>query len=188
MTAPASGTRFWINDRPFEFAGVGALGAAAVWWIVDGNVSSLVVAAGALAICLVAVQSASRKLSLWVTSALVSHVVLGMALDGYSIHYFDDAMHFALVGWLTVLAVNEIDSRIKWNGAKLSRQYLVVVGMMFALGIGALWEFFEFGVDLTGAYQAQLGLTDTMTDLLADGAGGGSAALLMTLGREKGTG
>jgi hypothetical protein len=187
MDTSSSDARYWINDRLFAFTGVGALSAASLWWIITDNIPLLAVAAGSLIICLVALQYTSRTFFQWVNCALVSHVVLGIGLAGYSMRFFDDVMHFVLVSWMTILALNELDLRIKWNGAKLSPLYLGVVGLVFSLAVGTLWEFFEFSVDQTGVYQSQVGLTDTMMDLLADGAGGVVAAIVSILGRNRGS-
>ena len=118
-----------------------------------------------------------RIFSLWLSTGLVIHVVVGMAMDGYSLCYFDDALHFGIVGSLTFLVVSELKPCVKWQSLALPRSQLLVCGTLFALGIGALWEVFEFLVDLTGVYQAQRGLPDTMMDLVAGGAGGVIASL-----------
>ena len=181
----SSAARYWNNDRLFAFTGVGALSGASLWWLIADNLPLLVVAATSLFICLIALQYTSRTAFQWVNTALVSHVVLGIGLAGYSMRFFDDVMHFVLVGWMTVLALNELEPRIKWNGAKLSAVSLGIVGLVFSLVVGTLWEFFEFAVDLTGVYQSQIGLTDTMMDLLADGAGGVVAAMVSILHRNR---
>ncbi len=160
-----------------ELAGLSALTIAAIWWAVEQHFAALAVAMVAIFISLVAIQKTPRVFSLWLTGALVIHVVVGMAMDGYAWRYFDVALHLGIVGWLTFLAMSGLRKRVKWRDLALPRPQLLAVGFLFALGVGAMWEMFEYLVDLTGAYQAQRGLTDTMIDLFADGVGGVIACL-----------
>ncbi|MEE8244603.1 MAG: hypothetical protein V3R27_06390 [Pseudomonadales bacterium] len=160
-----------------ELAGLSTLMIAAIWWTVEQHFAALAVAMVAIFISLVAIQKAPRVFSLWLTGALVIHVVVGMAMDGYAWCYFDDVLHLGIVGWLAFLAMTGLRQRVKWQDQALPRPQLLAVGLLFALGVGAMWEMFEYLVDLTGAYQAQRGLTDTMMDLFADGVGGVIACL-----------
>ena len=163
--------------RAIEFAGLVALAVTAVWWATEQHFAALAVAVAAIFISSVSTQKAPRVFSQWLTSALVIHVVVGMSMDGYAWRYFDDALHLAIVGWMTFIAMTGVRKHVKWRDLLLSRPQLLAVGFVFALGVGAMWEMFECLVDLTGAYQAQQGLTDTMTDLFADGVGGVIACL-----------
>jgi hypothetical protein len=62
-------------------------------------------------------------------------------------------------------------------------RWLLALG---ALGLGALWELFEFAADATGLVTAQRGLADTMLDLGADAAGASLGGL--TAWRRSGSG
>jgi hypothetical protein len=53
--------------------------------------------------------------------------------------------------------------------------------------MGAMWELFEFAVDLTGVYVSQLGLADTMADIAA-GVLGGAAGSYYRYSVDKGNG
>jgi hypothetical protein len=50
--------------------------------------------------------------------------------------------------------------------------FVALFAFMFAVGLGALWEIFEFGMDsLFGLNMQKSGLVDTMWDLIVDVAG-----------------
>lgn len=121
-----------------------------------------------------------RAILLWLTTSLAVHVVVGMALDGYAWFLFDDVLHFCLVGWLTFLAMKGIGIRTELSSLVLSLPEQLLVGSIFALGVGAAWELFECLIDLTGTYQAQVGLIDTMMDVFAGAIGGISACLFLS--------
>src|SRR3989344_1675963 len=54
----------------------------------------------------------------------------------------------------------------------------LILYTLFAIGVGALWEILEFGIDnIFGANMQESGLPDTMGDLIVDGVG----ALLTSL-------
>ncbi len=70
---------------------------------------------------------------------------------------------------------------ILYKGKKVEAKpfLLAVFSFFFALGIGALWEIFEFAMDQVFGFNMQRsGLIDTMWDLIVDAAG----ALLVSLG------
>jgi uncharacterized membrane protein YjdF len=71
-------------------------------------------------------------------------------------------------------------------GVHLKPGFVSLFAFMFAVGVGALWEIFEFGMDNLFDMNMQKemlgdpsGLTDTMWDLIVDTAG---ASIIATLG------
>lgn len=58
-------------------------------------------------------------------------------------------------------------------------RFVALFAFMFAVGMGALWEIFEFAMDqLFGMNMQKSGLIDTMWDLIVDTAGALVIALL----------
>lgn len=96
------------------------------------------------------------------------------------IWWWDIALHFisglllGIVGFLLVHALNE-DARIT---KRMHPQFVAFFAFTFAVACGALWEMFEFVVDLRLGTQMQKpgqndpsGLTDTMWDMIVDTIG-----------------
>lgn len=94
--------------------------------------------------------------------------------------WWDSALHassgllLGLVGFLLVYLLNEIEE----IGVHMRAGFVAFFAFLFALGVGALWELFEFAMDRlfgTDMQKTMLddpsGLTDTMFDLLIDAAG-----------------
>ena len=83
-------------------------------------------------------------------------------------------MLLGLLGFLVVYILNEnelVDLRMRPS-------FLALFAFFFALGMGTLWELFEFGMDQIFGLNMQKtmfgdasGLTDTMWDLIVDAAG-----------------
>lgn len=109
-------------------------------------------------------------------------------VHGYYARYWwwDTALHTAsgfllgIIGFLLVHLLNELEV----VDVHLKPQFVAFFAFLFALGIGTLWEIFEFGMDSllgTNMQKAMLGdpsgLTDTMLDLIVDAVG----ALVMTV-------
>lgn len=101
---------------------------------------------------------------------------------GYYTHFpwWDSLLHttsgllLGMFGFLLVHALNESD-RI---GMNLRCGLVAFFSFLFALGVGAVWEIFEFAMDsLVGTNMQKpmfgdpSGLTDTMWDLILDAAG-----------------
>ncbi len=81
-----------------------------------------------------------------------------------------------ILGFLLVYVLNERPE------AELSMRprFIALFAFMFAVGMGALWEIFEFAMDqLFGLNMQKSGLVDTMWDLIVDTAG---AAIISLLG------
>lgn len=78
-------------------------------------------------------------------------------------------------GFLLVYVMNEkADVHLSMKPA-----FVALFAFMFALGIGCLWEIFEFSIDQTfGTNMQKSGLVDTMSDLIVDGIGAAIIAIL----------
>jgi len=73
-----------------------------------------------------------------------------------------------ILGFLLVYVLNEK----KDIQLDLHPKFIALFAFMFAMGIGALWEIFEFGMDqIFGMNMQKSGLIDTMWDLIVDGIG-----------------
>jgi hypothetical protein len=94
--------------------------------------------------------------------------------------WWDMALHstsgllLGLLGFMLVYMLNE-DEHVDLH---MRPAFLALFAFFFAVGIGALWEIFEFGMDLYAGTNMQpatpgdpSGLTDTMHDLIVDTVG-----------------
>lgn len=94
--------------------------------------------------------------------------------------WWDIALHtmsgflLGVVGFLLVYLLNETEE----IGVHMKAGFVAFFAFLFSLGIGALWEIFEFAMDTFFGMNMQKtmfedasGLTDTMIDLVVDGAG-----------------
>jgi len=76
-----------------------------------------------------------------------------------------------LMGILAFLLVHVLNEK-KEIGLHLTPRFVALFAFMFALGMGALWEILEFGVDAVfGLNMQKSGLVDTMWDLIVDTVG-----------------
>lgn len=100
---------------------------------------------------------------------------LGEVYGYYSRYWWwDIALHsgsaflLGILGFLLVYVLNEkeeIDLELKPN-------FIALFAFMFAIGIGVIWEIFEFTMDQTfGLNMQKSGLVDTMWDLIVDCVG-----------------
>jgi uncharacterized membrane protein YjdF len=109
-------------------------------------------------------------------------------VHGYYSRYWwwDIALHsgsgvlLGIVGFLLVHVLNETEQ----IGVHMKPGFVAFFAFLFAVGMGALWEIFEFGMDRafgTNMQKAMFGdpsgLTDTMWDLIVDTLG----ALVITV-------
>lgn len=86
------------------------------------------------------------------------------------------AFIMGILGFLLVYVLNE-KKEIELN---LNRNFVALFAFMFAIGIGALWEVFEFSADqLFGLNMQKSGLVDTMWDLIVNTIG---ALIISVLG------
>ncbi len=88
--------------------------------------------------------------------------------------WWDIALHtgsgflLGLVGFLLVYVLNEK----KDISLDLNPGFIAIFAFMFAMGMGAIWEIFEFSVDqILGTTMQRSGLVDTMWDLIVDAIG-----------------
>ncbi|MDG2091403.1 MAG: hypothetical protein P8J61_09985 [Gammaproteobacteria bacterium] len=97
---------------------------------------------------------------------------LGEVQSYYTIFWWWDlvlhsgsAFIMGVLGFLLVYVLNE-KKEIELN---LNRNFVALFAFMLAVGIGALWEVFEFTVDqLFGLNMQKSGLVDTMWDLIVN--------------------
>jgi len=105
----------------------------------------------------------------------------GEVLDFYNRYWWwDIVLHtssgflLGITGFLLVYVLNE-DEAIDLD---LTPGFISMFAFMFAMGLGALWEIFEYTMDeLFGLNMQKSGLRDTMWDLIVDAIG----ALLISL-------
>ena len=95
---------------------------------------------------------------------------------GYYLRYWwwDVLLHTGsgfLMGILAFLLVHVLNEK-KEIGLHMNPRFVALFAFVFALGMGALWEIFEFGMDrLFGFNMQKSGLVDTMWDLIVDALG-----------------
>lgn len=108
-----------------------------------------------------------------VTLFIVGTIFLGEVGDFYErFWWWDVVMHtgsaiaFAMIGTVIMLIF------VRGNRLSAPPLLLAVMAFSFAMSIGALWEIFEFGMDiLFGLNMQKSGLMDTMFDLIVDAVG-----------------
>lgn len=101
--------------------------------------------------------------------------------------WWDIALHsgsgflLGIIGFLLVYVLNETED----IGVHLKPGFIAFFAFLFAVGIGTLWEIFEFGMDSFFGMNMQKemlgdpsGLTDTMWDLIVDTLGALVTSLL----------
>jgi hypothetical protein len=114
---------------------------------------------------------------------IFSSLFLGEVRGFYSRYWWwDTALHtisgflLGILGFLLVHVLNEkedIDLHMKPG-------FVALFAFMFAVGLGAIWEIFEFAMDgFFGMNMQKSGLTDTMWDLIVDAVG---ALIISVLG------
>lgn len=73
-----------------------------------------------------------------------------------------------ILGFLLVYVLNEKED----VELDLHPKFIAFFAFLFAMGMGAIWEIFEFTADqMLGTNMQKNGLVDTMWDLIVDGAG-----------------
>lgn len=102
---------------------------------------------------------------------------------GYYVRFWwwDAVLHtgsgflLGILGFLLVYVLNE-RSDIDLH---MQPRFVALFAFMFSVGMGALWEIFEFGMDqVFGLNMQKSGLVDTMWDLIVDSIGALAIALL----------
>lgn len=119
---------------------------------------------------------------------LFGSVFLG-EVRGYYLRFWwwDIALHTAsgfllgILGFLLVYVLNETEN----VDVHMRPRFVALFAFMFAVGLGALWEIFEFSMDRLFGMNMQKemmgdpsGLTDTMWDLIVDTLGAGVIAVM----------
>ena len=107
------------------------------------------------------------------TLFIFASVFLGEAFDFYErVWWWDLALHaasaigFGLIGFLFIFMLFEGDRFAAPPSA------LAFIAFCFAMTAGAMWEIFEYLMDISFGLQMQkTGLDDTMSDLMIDGIG-----------------
>ncbi|SFR76035.1 hypothetical protein SAMN05216203_2838 [Marinobacter daqiaonensis] len=121
------------------------------------------------------------ELQLLAIGFVFASLFLGEVRDYYTRYWWwDIALHtssgvlLGILGFLLVHILNETE-RIDVH---MKPGFVAFFAFLFALGIGALWEIFEFAMDSLFGMNMQKpmlgdpsGLTDTMWDLIVDAAG-----------------
>jgi hypothetical protein len=114
-------------------------------------------------------------------------IFLGEVRDYYlRLWWWDLALHassgvlLGMLGVIVVFLMNERES----GSVHLSPAFIALFAFFFSIGLGALWEIFEFAMDQIFGLTMQKpmlgdlsGLTDTMWDLIVDALG----AILMSI-------
>ena len=97
-------------------------------------------------------------------------------VQGYYVRFWwwDIVLHtgsgflLGVLGFLLVYVLNEKED-VELN---LEPKFIAFFAFLFAMGMGAIWEIFEFAMDqLFGMNMQKSGLVDTMWDLIVDGIG-----------------
>jgi hypothetical protein len=173
----------WIRD-PIDVVRL-LLVVAAAAFLVAGDTNAAVLLAGAAALAW-----AVRPLQLpraYDAAFMVALTLqaLGEALGAYdAIPWFDNVAHFSLPFFLApalYIALARADVVPDPKDETSTRHYVGIFIVAFALGlaIGGLWEIWEWVSDHTLGSSLQLGLDDTVGDLVADTAGSLCGAALL---------
>ncbi len=110
------------------------------------------------------------EVELAITTFVLLHFLLGEAADYYiRFWWFDKLLHVSsgiLVGMVGFVIIYFF---LYTNKLSANPIMVVVFSISFALAVGALWEIFEFMVDLIfGLNMQKSGIVDTMSDLIVD--------------------
>ena len=81
------------------------------------------------------------------------------------IAHFISAITIAILGFVLVFLLEQFSEQ------RCTRFMIVYFIVMFTMGLGAIWEIYEFVLDMLFGLQLQHGLEDTMWDLIFDLAG-----------------
>ncbi len=104
-------------------------------------------------------------------------------VHGYYVRFWwwDAVLHIGsgfllgILGFLLVYVLNEHEN----VDMHMRPRFVALFAFMFAVGMGALWEIFEFAMDqLFGLNMQKSGLVDTMWDLIVDTVGAATISLM----------
>ena len=108
-------------------------------------------------------------LDLLIAFALFLHIG-GVVLYAYVIiPGYDMITHFVssiVIAFLAFVVIYLLD--IYWDGLHMDKYAMAFVVVVFTMAMGVVWEFFECSIDMVFGTTEQLGLYDTMKDLLID--------------------
>lgn len=186
-----------LSRQPYVVLAIWALLALAfLWALVFARWSLAFVSVSTFALSLLPVFFASR-FGLRIPPSFFAAVLvftfatifLGEAFDFYNRYWWWDialhsgsAMGFGLLGVIFMVLLFQGDRYAAPPWA------IAFFGFCFAMTIGALWEIFEFAMDVNfGLDMQKSGLVDTMWDLIVDALGaslGALAGFLHLKGRE----
>ncbi len=170
-----------------------AILVTAIAELAAGDLMYGVFCVGALVVTLVPALHARRldagiplPIELALLWLMVADMTLGNGLGLYSWAWYDKAIHLTssiLIGSTGFLALYTLHLT---GDRKLHPWLDGVAILLVTLGLGALWEIAEYGVDrwfgrMTQGSPTMSPLTDTMADLLLDAVGGLVAAVLGAL-------
>lgn len=97
----------------------------------------------------------------------------GLVLDFYhTVQGWDIATHYTTSAFLAVSALVLMQRAYGVVLAEAPQIIIVMAMILFSLGLGAAWEIGEFASDFLQGTDFQHGLTNTMQDLMIDGAAG----------------
>jgi hypothetical protein len=175
----------WIRDPIDVVRALLVLGALGFLVAGDSTGAILLGGAGALA-WLIRPLLLPRAYDACFVVALALQAV-GEALGAYdALPWFDDLAHFSLPFFLAptlYIALARADVVPDPKDGTHVRHYIGMFIIAFSLGvaIGGLWEIWEWVSDHTFGSSLQLGLDDTVGDLVADTAGSACGAALLVL-------
>jgi hypothetical protein len=173
----------WIRD-PIDVARL-LLAVGAVAFLAAGDSSGALLLGGA---AVVAWAVRPLQLPRAYDAAFMTALTLqatGEALGAYdAIPWFDNVTHFTLPFFLAptlYIALARADVVPDPKDSAEPRHYLGIFVVAFALGValGGVWEIWEWVSDHTLGSSLQLGLDDTVGDLIADTAGAACGAALL---------
>jgi hypothetical protein len=173
----------WLRD-PIDVLRL-SLVAGAVGFLLAGDTSGAMLLGGAAALAwLVRLVNLPRAYDLAFMVAVVLQA-WGEALGAYdAIPWFDNVAHFTLPFFFAptlYIALARADVVPDPKDGTEPRHYVGIFVVAFALGValGGLWEIWEWVSDHVFGSELQLGLDDTVGDLVADTAGALCGAALL---------
>jgi len=154
----------------------GVILATAIAQLARGGAERRIERIAALGVTLLPAIRTHAWLPLALLSLMVVDMTLGNTLGLYArLPWLDKALHVATSALLTTVALHALRRSPAWLA--------VVASILVAVGIGAVWEIAEYGIDQVLARQTQRSpglsaLDDTMLDLAVGLAGAVAGALL----------
>lgn len=109
-----------------------------------------------------------------ITGFIFASLFLGEIHSFYDRYWWWDTMLHTLsgviLGFIGFLLIFTLNKNVK-IGIHLTPFFIAFFSFCFAVTMGALWEIFEWAMDLIFGLSMQKGLQDTMLDLIADSIG-----------------